>query len=781
MATRYPVSFDGNDNLYSVKDGLRVRLAEDYNPGDTIITVIADQETMLRFPNTGIITLTEQCSDPELRALSFSYTSRTSNTFEGLVLFPEFKDSIKPKNITNVTQNVMAQHHNNIKDAVIAVQEFAGKKGDIGDRPLEGTMEQRINYLRSIVLQPKAWFSVDKKIGLAPLTVTFKDQSFRLGSDGNSQSIKLLWDFGDTTTSVTSYISVISGISTTQIASVSPLTISVTSVVPSTTTNVYAEDLDGDTLVKTYADPGLYTVKLTVTNDFGSDSVTFNDLISARFPAPSEACVTFISRTNQILNPGTPTGGPYTTTPVLRAVINSIIDMYIPSGVNPNTPGITYGGEKIIDGEIVDPITSYTWSLSDDLNHGNSSTTRAVFGVGGYYDMILRCDTQFGAYRITSYEDAFDIVEKVNLWLWIYNQNKTEARVSEFGMLSEVFKTTVAPLSLNVDDSFLVNTVLNPVANSTQQVKEFNRNVGFAQRTTSSSGNGGTGLLYWASGRGVGVSALTEKILSAEFNGFTQIYTSGFTKNLIDIQRPWNWIGLASSKKVYFILGGVVGTIPADTSPTNQAKDEVSLSNLTAINPSNSFLPTNYKNGADELMENEVTYSGGLPVQGHMSVYRSTWSGDAGYFLRNQGTGTFFRIKSFYKTSGNTAEPFIDIRKLADMGGPSKIEGQLVSLSQGIYFFSNSGSVAAYNTITGVWGTGGTGVNSPAFRSLQDTTVQGFDNESQTLLCASDNDKIAYLSFDYSNNAFIKFNELDVTFSSVTSRPSGDQWNMIVF
>jgi uncharacterized membrane protein YkvI len=48
-----------------------------------------------------------------------------------LVLFSEFEDSIKPKNITNVTQNVMAQHHNNIKDAVIAVQEFAGKKGDI--------------------------------------------------------------------------------------------------------------------------------------------------------------------------------------------------------------------------------------------------------------------------------------------------------------------------------------------------------------------------------------------------------------------------------------------------------------------------------------------------------------------------------------------------------------------------------------------------------------------------------------------------------------------------
>jgi hypothetical protein len=164
-----------------------------------------------------------------------------------------------------------------------------------------------------------------------------------------------------------------------------------------------------------------------------------------------------------------------------------------------------------------------------------------------------------------------------------------------------------------------------------------------------------------------------------------------------------------------------------------------------------------------------------------MSVYRSCWKDDAGFFLRNQGTGTFFRIKSFYRTSGNTSEPFINIKKLPDMTGSSKVEGQLVALSTGVYFFSNSGAVAAYNPTTGVWGTGGPGVNSPAFKALQDSTVSGFDSESQTLLAASDGDKLAYLSFDYSAKAFIKFNETDTTFSSVTSRPSGDQWNMTIF
>jgi hypothetical protein len=102
-------------------------------------------------------------------------------------------------------------------------------------------------------------------------------------------------------------------------------------------------------------------------------------------------------------------------------------------------------------------------------------------------------------------------------------------------------------------------------------------------------------------------------------------------------------------------------------------------------------------------------------------------------------------------------------------------------MSAGVYFFSNSGSVAAYNTTSGVWSTGGPGINSVAFRSLQDITVTGFDDPNQTLLAASDGDKVAYLSFDYSPNAFIRFDELQTTFSSISSRPLGNQWNMAIF
>ena len=121
MPSLFPDAFDSNDNLYQVADALRVRLAEDYNPGDTSITVLGDETTMRRFSTTGVITLTDQCAPVDERAISFSYTSRTLTTFDGLILLSGFTDNAKPKNLTSVTQNVMADHHNVIKDAIINI------------------------------------------------------------------------------------------------------------------------------------------------------------------------------------------------------------------------------------------------------------------------------------------------------------------------------------------------------------------------------------------------------------------------------------------------------------------------------------------------------------------------------------------------------------------------------------------------------------------------------------------------------------------------------------
>ncbi len=756
-APNFPNSFDSDDNLFLVHNCLRLRLAEDYQIGDGTIQAEGDQFVVVNIPPSGIITLTEQCSDLDKRAVSYHYTSfdRTNIVFSGLSLLEGFTDVAKPKRITNVTVNVMARHHNNLKNALIAIQRFCGVKGAIDTKPFGDTLEGRINFLRKLVLQPKAWFTSDKRTGNVPLEIEFKDMSFRLGTDGNSGPVKLTWDFGDQTTSMISMYSLISA----------------SSAVDDANPNVLVRDIDGETIKKTYYRPGLYDVKLTVENDFGSDVCIFPEFINARVKAPSEAIIRLVENTStQSATPGVPPNGPFDTYPKLRSPINTLIEIEIPIGENPATPGYSFGGELLDDtGTAIDPIDHYTWALGDDLTHPNNLSTKASYSVGGIYDLKLRTDTTYGAYRITTYEDAIDIVENQNLWLWTY-QNTSSVRSYEYGLISETFKLTPASsLTVTRNDDFLSGT-----PNVASQRKEFIRNTGFAPRSSTGSGGGGPALLYWASGRGMADPVSSEEIKVVEYNGFSGTYVTR-----TPIQRQWNWANFNSNQFSYFIFGSVSTSAP-NLSPTNTTKQTLNLGTL--VTSSENLSANNYLNGANELESNPAVYdSTGDPTYGHFSVYRTAWKDSNGYLARNDSVGPFFRIKSFYRTEGTLGSPFINIRKLQDIQGPTKLEGQLTDLSSGIFFLNNSGSVGKFNTTSSVWSTGGPGVSSLLYRNLQDTSVSGYDNAANTMLLGSDGDKRAYLSFDYSSNAFLKFSEIDLTFSSLGSRPAGDQWIMGVY
>ena len=177
-------------------------------------------------------------------------------------------------------------------------------------------------------------------------------------------------------------------------------------------------------------------------------------------------------------------------------------------------------------------------------------------------------------------------------------------------------------------------------------------------------------------------------------------------------------------------------------------------------------------------MNNPAQYDiSGNPLDGHMSIYRSAWKDSNGYFLRNDAVGDFYKLRSFFRTEAVGMNEFVNIRKLPDIGGQVKLEGRLVPMSTGLYFFNNSGAISAYNDTTGVWVTGGPGLNSASFRNLQDSTVLGYDNQTNTLLATSDGDHRAYLSFDYSTKAFMKFNDATTTFSALSRTP---RWKSMV-
>lgn len=739
----FPDQFDSDDNLFVVHDSLRVRLAEDYNPGDTFITIDVNENNKTiasRFPDSGIITLTEQCSDSSEKAVSFYYGLRTETTFEDLEILPGFTDSIKLKTITNVTQNVMAQIHNNQASAIIAIEGFVGKKGTKDAVPLGETMEGRTNFLQDLVLYPRAWFESDKRVGVVPLTIKFTDMSFR-----NPTSWK--WDFGDGDVSTGSYTDV-------------------SYDVPSSVS--FANDLDGGSVEKTYYTPNIYNVKLTVSNAFGENSVIFPGLVNARAEPPDEAELEFIGlSSNQMLIED----GDLATGGILKSKSSTTINIQV-----------TDTGEQSNDS-----IIKYTWKLQDELIHQNADTTAAYYTQGGYYDVKVRLDTEFGSYRTTIVEAAIDIIEPKNIWYYSFENEEYAATKTvdgyEFNPLGSVFKTLNRTSSPSIDRDY---SFLDGEDSETRQKQEFLRNNGFSAKSGVGSGDRGVATIYWATGYDPDSAAWgSQKIKFIEYDGFSDCYSGGDCNASLssNITRAWNWVGFnPMSGKSYIVLGNTTTVPTTGVSSTSQSLTTITLNSISAA--SATLTSANYTNGASELMKNTD-----FGNSGHFSTYRSAWHNQTGYLLRNDANGEFFRIKSFYKTTGTTGTPIQGFAKLNDIPGSVKMEGQLVALTSGVFFFNNEGIGTVYNVNTNTWSLIGSSTSTSAFKQLQDTTVLNYEDPTipsidgipynsfeQRLVATSDLDRKAYLAFDYSEKAFIKYNEVDNTFSSITARPSGESF-----
>lgn len=826
--SNYPKNFDDNSNLYEVHDYLRGQLAEDYNPGDAVIYIYGDSEILNRFPSTeqggGIITLTDQCDEIEKRSISFYYTTKTfvNSTliyFSGLEILKGFEDVKKYKDITNVTQNVMAEHHNSLKDAIINIEKFAGVKGEISKIPLEGTLEQRINYLRYLVLSPKAWFTIDKKIGLKPSTVTFNDLSFRLGTDGTSKKVYYTWKFdivsniyfsysksysfeklstGEIKTKINFSIIEKSNNFSTQytlqesrdgwetfnnIENLGHLIFSSVKKNPeyrllvgdggksSGGLTIYL-NLGQDVLEYTYYASGFFDASLNVKNDFGEDTVVLKNITNIREFCPSESKISFTKTESQFKAKDEYNNRKYSiTSPVNLSVFIEV----------------TENGQSYND----DPIVSYAWDIQDDLSHLNQDTARCSFSVGGIYDVVLRTDTKSGNYRITSFKSSIDIIEKSNLWLWMSRKSGTGVTLTayEFGLISETFKT-LSPQSINPKNNSFLGEINNDVncscdtdcckscytyGEKCRKIREFDRNNGFAKIGNLGSSNINTdGVIYWSTGRSIDDDPEDENIFFLKYNAFGDYYSAYDSQ---PVERQWGWVGFTTDTKMYFLLGSKGKGIDTSAGLTDCKKPTISVPSNDAYdidNTLNTLDLFNYFTSSCSLQSfNNINKESFLNYSAvDYSYYRSTWKDGTGYILSNESGNQFFRIRNFYKTSGTASSPITDLNKLNDMSGPVKTEGQLVSLTDSIYFFSNSGSISVYNPSTSVWTTGGPGSSSVAFRSLQDTSVDKFDDINQTLLATSDEDHNVYISYDYSPKSFIKFNDIDLTFRYLGGRPT---------
>lgn len=180
----FPQLIDDKKSLYLAVNNAETKLSQSltYNGKNLVV------ESTEKFPANGLIKLYNKEKNDNYEIIY--YDNRNSTTFLNLHRgFAGSKRSDWPSG-TMVAASVMAEHHNSIKDAIIKIQKFIGKK----ENPDSDSLNNKLKSLENKHLSPKPNFRAYPTKGSPPLTIKFQNFS-------NNEAIRFLWDFGDGTTS----------------------------------------------------------------------------------------------------------------------------------------------------------------------------------------------------------------------------------------------------------------------------------------------------------------------------------------------------------------------------------------------------------------------------------------------------------------------------------------------------------------------------------------------------------------------------------------------------
>jgi PKD repeat protein len=179
----FPAAIDDKTSLYQATNNSETTLKQSLLFSSSVI--IVNDNT--NFPATGLLRIGPPPGTAGESEFIY-YGVKGVGFFKDLIRgFANTRRTTWPTS-SYVTNSVMAEHHNAIKDALINIQKKLGVKTS----PADGSMTAMLNDLEIKFLSPKPAFRAFPKKGPAPLTVTF--QNYSLG-----ENIRYVWDFGDGT------------------------------------------------------------------------------------------------------------------------------------------------------------------------------------------------------------------------------------------------------------------------------------------------------------------------------------------------------------------------------------------------------------------------------------------------------------------------------------------------------------------------------------------------------------------------------------------------------
>lgn len=182
----YPDALDDKDNLYEVSNNATTILKQTLSfNGKNIIVNDAS-----KFPPRGLLKLNSKNKMGDYEIIY--YGKRTNSVFSELLRgFAGSRQFMWSSESTVVSNSVMAEHHNAIKDAIIKIQRHLGLK----ENPSEDSINGMLKKIESIHLAPKPLFRSYPLKG-PPLTkIKFKNLT-------SNNAIRFFWDFGDGTNSI---------------------------------------------------------------------------------------------------------------------------------------------------------------------------------------------------------------------------------------------------------------------------------------------------------------------------------------------------------------------------------------------------------------------------------------------------------------------------------------------------------------------------------------------------------------------------------------------------